>query len=114
MFSKCSKLLAAAVAVLLVGSTVALAAEEIASGTIQQMNMREGTLALKSEDGRIIELTAPRTLLNELQTGDAVEVNTSGDYVTGIIMKGEPPAVQPGGSYQRPGSGAMSISPRVQ
>ena len=112
MFSKLSKLLTAAVAVLLVGSTVALAAAEVVSGTIQQMNIREGTLTLRSADGQTVELTAPAVLLHEVQIGDAVEVNTSGDYVTRIIMKGEPPAVQPGGSYQWPG--ASSIPLRVQ
>jgi hypothetical protein len=112
MFSKLSKRLAAAVAVLLVGSTVALASEEIVSGTIQQMNTRAGTLTLKSEDGRLVELSAPWTLLNDLQTGDAVEVNTSGNYVTKVIMKGDPPAVQPSGPYQRPG--APSVLPRIR
>ena len=109
MCAKLSKLLAAACVVLVVVSTVALAAEETVSGMIQQMNTKEGTLTLRSEDGRIVELTAPATLLNELQTGDAVEVRTSGNYVTGIIMKGEPPAVQPSGSYQRPGEPSMPL-----
>ncbi|HEY7495923.1 MAG TPA: hypothetical protein VIH59_33080 [Candidatus Tectomicrobia bacterium] len=112
MFSKFSKRLAAAVAVLLVGSTVALASEEIVSGTIQQMNTRAGTLTLKSEDGKLMELSAPGTLLNDLQTGDAVEVSTSGDYVTRVIMKGDPPAVQPGSPYQRPGT--ASALPRIR
>ena len=113
MFGKLSKLLAAAVAVLLVGSTVVLAAEEVVSGTIQQMNTSQGTLILRSNDGQTVELTAPAVLLHELQTGDAVEVSTAGNYVTGIIMKGDPPAVQPSGSYQWPGPGAPSIPPRV-
>jgi hypothetical protein len=113
MFGKLSKLLATAVAVLLVGSTVVLAAEEVVSGTIQQMNTSEGTLTLRSEDGRLVELTAPWTLLRDLQAGDAVEVGTAGQYVTRIIMKGNPPAVQPSGSYQWPAPGAPSIPPRV-
>jgi hypothetical protein len=99
MFYKLSKLLAAAFAVLFIVSTVALAAEETVSGTIQHMNVQEGTLTLRSEDGKIVELTAPANLLHELQTGDAVEVRASGKYVTEIIMKGDPPAVQPSGVY---------------
>ena len=99
MFGKLSKLLAAACAVLFIVSTVALAAEETVSGTVQQMNTQAGTLTLRSTDGKTVELTAPVGLLHELQTGDAVEVRASGKYVTEIIMKGDPPAVQPSGSY---------------
>jgi hypothetical protein len=115
MFYKFSKLLAAACAVLFIVSTVALAAEETVSGTVQQMNARQGTLTLRSQDGKTVELTAPATLLNDLQTGDAVQVRTSGNRVIGIIMKGDPPAVQPvqpDGAYQRPGG--PSMPPRVQ
>src|SRR5437899_12547716 len=95
MFYKLSKLLAAAFAVLFIVSTVALAAEETVSGTIQQMNAKQGTLTLRSEDGKTVELTAPAALLHELQTGDAVELRALGKYVIGINMKGEPPAEQP-------------------
>jgi hypothetical protein len=99
VFYRLRTLLAAAFVVLFIVSTVALAAEETVSGTVQQMNMKEGTLSLRSEDGKTVELTAPPSLLHELQTGDAVEVRTSGNEVTRIIMKGAPPAVQPSGSY---------------
>jgi hypothetical protein len=99
MFGKLSKILAAAFAVLLVVSTVALAAAETVSGTIQQLNATEGTLTLRSEDGKTVELVTPVGLLHELQTGDAVELRASGKYVLEIIMKGDPPAVQPSGSY---------------
>jgi hypothetical protein len=107
MFGKLSKLLATAFALLLIVSTMALAAEErtagtTESGTIQEMNVQAGTLTLRSESGRTVELTAPTDLLNNLQTGDAVEVRTSGNRVIAINMKGDPPAVQPGGSWQQP------------
>ena len=46
MFGKLSKLLAAVFAVLFIVSTVVLAAEETVSGTIQQMNAKDGTLTL--------------------------------------------------------------------
>jgi hypothetical protein len=117
MFSKFSKLLAAACAVLFVVSTAALAAEEIVSGTVQHMSVSDGTLTLRSEDGRIVELTAPGALLHDLQTGDAVEVSTSGKRVTRVITKGAPPAVQPmqpDGSSQRPGPREPSMPPRAR
>ena len=113
MFGKRSKLLAAAFAVLFIVSTVALAAEETVSGTIQQMNAKEGTLTLRSEDGKTMELTAPPALLNDLQTGDAVEVRASGKHVIGINMKGAPPQLmQPRGVAQRPAFGGPVVPPR--
>jgi Cu/Ag efflux protein CusF len=120
MFSKRSTLLATAFAVLFVVSTLPLAAQETTSGTVQgtvqQMDAKAGTLTLRSEDGRMVELTAPATLLHDLQTGDAVEVRTSGNQVTTITMKGAPPAVQPmqpDGSYQRSGPREPSMPPRT-
>ncbi|HEY7493070.1 MAG TPA: hypothetical protein VIH59_18405 [Candidatus Tectomicrobia bacterium] len=118
MLSKYSKLLATACTVLLIVATVALAAEETGSqtvsGTIQQMNTKEGTLTLKAENGKTMELTAPPMLLNDLQTGDAVEVRTSGNHVTRINMKGDPPAVQPTAPSQRPGTGESGMPPRYR
>jgi hypothetical protein len=100
--------------VLCIVSAVALAAEETVSGTVQQMNTATGTLTLRSEDGKTVELTAPPALLHELQTGDAVEVSTSGNEVTRILMKGAPPAVQPSMPDQRPRPADPVVPPRSQ
>jgi hypothetical protein len=52
-------------------------------------------------------------LLNDLQPGDAVEVRTSGQHVTGLNMKGAPPQLmQPSGSAQRPSFGGPVVPPR--
>jgi hypothetical protein len=97
MFYKLSRLLAVAFAVLFIASTVALAAEESLMGTVQSVNTKEGTLTLKSEDGKTVELKAPAALLTGLQTGDAVEVRASGQQATMINKMGV------GGTPQRPG-----------
>jgi nitrous oxidase accessory protein NosD len=113
MFSKRSRLLVAALAVLCMMSTVPLAAEEVLSGTVQQANAPAGTLTLRFVDGKTVTLTAPVSLLNDLQPGDAVEVRTSGQLVTGLNMKGAPPQLmQPSGVSQRPGFGGLVVSPR--
>jgi hypothetical protein len=41
-------------------STVSLAAAEVLSGTVQQVNAHEGTLTLRFVDGKTMELTAPK------------------------------------------------------
>jgi hypothetical protein len=97
MFYKLSKLLAVTFAVLFMISTAALAAEQSLTGTVQAVNAREGTLTLKSEDGKTVELQAPVALLTGLQTGDAVQVSASGNKATMINKMGV------GSTPQRPG-----------
>jgi len=98
MFYKLSRLLAVTFAVLFMVSTVALAAEESLTGTVQSVDTREGTLTLKSEDGKTVELKAPAALLTGLQAGDAVEVRASGKQATMINKMGVG-----GTTPQRPG-----------
>jgi hypothetical protein len=113
MFYKLSRLLAVAFAVLFITSAVALAAEESLSGTVQSVNAREGTLTLKSEDGKTVELQAPAALLTGLQTGDAVQVRASGKQAT-MIHKREAMPQRPGmDSPQRPGQSSQPM-PRPQ
>jgi hypothetical protein len=114
MFSTRSRLLVAALAVLLSLSTAPLAAAEGLSGTVQQVNASEGTLTLRFVEGTTVTFTAPTALLNDLYTGDAVEVWTSGQRVTRLYMKGAAPQIiQPGGTSQRPGFGGPVVPPRV-
>jgi hypothetical protein len=101
MFYKLSRLLAVTFAVLFIVSNVALAAEESLAGTVQSVNARAGTLTLKSEDGKTVELQAPAALLTGLQTGDAVEVRASGKQATMINKMGV------GGAPQRPGQSSQ-------
>jgi Cu/Ag efflux protein CusF len=103
MFYKLSRLLAVAFAVLFMVSTVALAAEESLSGTVQSVNAREGTITLKSDDGKTVELKAPAALLTDLQAGDAVEVKASGKQATMINKMGAMPRRPGMDSPQRPG-----------
>jgi len=102
MFHKLSRILTAALVGLFVVSTVALGggAEKAMSGTIQEVNREEGTITLKSMDGKTVELEAPAALLTGLQAGDAVEVRATGDQVTSIKQKGN--AQQPGTSDMQP------------
>jgi hypothetical protein len=113
MFAWLSRFLVAALAVLCLMSPVLLAAEEVLSGMVQQVNAPTGTLTLRFVDGKTVELTAPASLLNSLQMGDAVEVRISGRYVTGLNMKGAPPQLmQPSGISQRFGFGGPVVPPR--
>lgn len=114
MFSKRSRLLVAALAVLFSMSTASLTAAEVLSGTVQQVNAPEGMLSLQLVEGTTVTLTAPTALLNDLYTGDAVEVRTSGQRVTGLHMKGAAPQIlQPGGAPQRLGFGGPVVPPRA-
>ncbi|HEY7494795.1 MAG TPA: hypothetical protein VIH59_27305 [Candidatus Tectomicrobia bacterium] len=106
MFAQRRSFLVAAFAVLFIMCTVPLAAEEVLSGTVQQVNMPAGTLTLRFVDGKTMAFTAPAALLNDLHTGDAVEIRAAGQQVTGLNMKGAPPQLmQPSGVSQRPGFG---------
>jgi hypothetical protein len=111
MFYKLSKLLAVAFAVLFVVSSVALAAEESLKGTVQSVNAREGTLTLKSEEGKTVEFQAPAALLTGLQTGDAVEVRASGKQATMINKMGAGSTPQRPGQSSQPGGMPRSEEP---
>ena len=102
MFYKLNRLLAVTFAVLFIVSTVALAAEESLSGTVQSVNAREGTITLKSDEGKTVELKAPAALLTDLQAGDVVEVKASGKQATMINKMGATPR-RPGQSSQPSG-----------
>jgi hypothetical protein len=113
MLSKRSRLLVTTLAVLCLLSTMPVAAAELLSGTVQQVNMREGTLTLSLVDGRTVELTASASLLNDVQTGDAVEIQALGQHAMVLYMKGAPPQlIQPGGFSQRPAFGGPVVPPR--
>jgi hypothetical protein len=113
MFYKLSRLLAVAFAVLFIASTVALAAEESLSGTVQSVNAREGTITLKSDNGKTVELKAPAALLTDLQAGDAVEVKAAGNQATMINKMGATPRRPGTETPQRPGQSSQPM-PRSQ
>lgn len=75
-------------AVLLVTSTLGLAANTAMSGTLQNVDAQRGRITLKSDEGKTVELQAPASLLTGLQAGDAVEVRMSGEQATSIHKQG--------------------------
>lgn len=77
-------ILAVALALLLVASVVALAAEETVSGTVENVDPQQGRMILRAEEGKVMELRAPADLLTGLQNGDAVEVKLTGQRATFI------------------------------
>jgi hypothetical protein len=85
-----------ALTALFVASTLTLAADTKVSGTIQAVDMQKGFITLRSEDGDIVDLRAPTELLAGLQTGDVVEVKTSGRAVTEVSKKESTQRSRPG------------------
>jgi hypothetical protein len=79
--------LVVALTALFVVSTLALAADTKMTGTIQDIDGQKGFITLRSEDGGVVDLRAPTELLAGLQTGDMVEVKTSGRTVTEVSKK---------------------------
>jgi hypothetical protein len=77
-------------------SALVLAADTKLSGTIQDVNMQKGFITLRSEDGDIIDLRASPELLAGLQTGDVVEVKTSGKTVMEVSKKKSARQSRPG------------------
>ena len=99
-------------AVLLIASAVALAAEVTMSGTVQNVDPDEGRLMLSSEAGNTVELHAPADLLTGLQNGDAVEVKVSGRTATFIRRhEGVPQRPDMGGALQLQPPDGRSKSP---
>lgn len=68
--------------VLCIACAVALAAEDILSGTVQNVDPHQGRLTVRAGEDHIVELRAPAELLPGLQNGDAVEVTRSGRHAT--------------------------------
>src|SRR5262245_3738935 len=106
MYRTLRSLVAVALAALFVASAVALAAEETVSGTVQNVDPKQGRMILRADESRTMELRAPGELLIGLQDGDAVEVKISGQQAT-FIQKQE-------GVPQRPDSGgALRLQPPI-
>src|SRR5262245_3693955 len=98
-------ILAVALALLLVASAVALAAEETVSGTVENVDPQQGRMILRAEEGKVMELRAPADLLTGLQNGDAVEVKLSGQRAT-FIQRQE-------GVQQPYTGGALRLQPPI-
>ncbi len=77
-------ILTVVLALLLVASAVARAAEDTVSGTVENVDPQQGRMILRAEEGKVMELRAPADLLTGLQNGDAVEVKLSGQRATFI------------------------------
>jgi hypothetical protein len=69
---------------LCLASAVALAAEDTLSGTVQNVDPRQGRLIVSVQKDHVVELRAPTELLTGLQVGDVVEVRRSGQQATEI------------------------------
>ena len=103
MFQRYRTLLLVALTILCAASALALAAEGVLSGTIQNVDPRQGRLTVRTGEDSVVELRAPAELLTGLQTGDAVDVRRSGQQVT-LIHRHE--------GVQRPElGGALRLQP---
>jgi hypothetical protein len=101
------KILTVALAVLCVTSAVALAADSILAGTVQNVDPQQGRITVRAGEDNVVELRAPAELLIGLQSGDAVEVKRSGQQATFIKRQQE--------SGQRPEfGGALQLQPPVE
>ena len=106
MYRTLHKTMIVALAILCVASTVARAADETLSGTVQNVDPQQGRLTVKAGEDNIVELRAPAELLTDLQSGDVVEVKRSGQQAT-FIRRQE--------GMQRPGvGGALRLQPPVE
>ena len=100
------KTMIVALAILCVAFTVARAADETLSGTVQNVDPQQGRLTIKAGEDNVVELRAPAELLTDLQSGDVVEVKRSGQHAT-FIRRQE--------GMQRPGiGGALRLQPPVE
>ena len=79
---KLSRILVVVFALVIAMSSVALAGSM--AGTVTGVNTEKGTITLQAKNGKSVELQAPAEMLAELQTGDVVEVKTSGNKATDI------------------------------
>jgi hypothetical protein len=110
MFRILRKTLTGALAVLCVASAVALAAEGTLSGTVQNVDPRQGRIIVKAGEDNIVELRAPADLLTGLQTGDVVEVRRSGQQATFIRRQEGVQRPEIGGALQLQPPGEMPKS----
>ena len=88
MFRTLRKTLTIALAILCVTSVLALAADGTLSGTVQNVDPRQGRLTVKAGEDTVVELRAPAALLIGLQNGDVVDVTRSGQHATVIRWRG--------------------------
>jgi Cu/Ag efflux protein CusF len=100
------KTMGVALAILCVAFTVARAADETLSGTVQNVDPQQGRLTVKAGEDNVVELRAPAALLSDLQSGDAVEVKRAGQHAI-FIRRQE--------GVQRPDiGGALRLQPPVE
>ena len=84
MFRTLRKALTAALSVLCVTSALALAADGTLSGIVQNVDPQQGRITVRAGEDNVVELHAPAELLIGLHSGDAVEVQRSGQQATFI------------------------------
>ena len=71
MYRKFTKILACALAVLFVTSTLALAAGQKMTGTV--VAVEKDVVNIKGADGKTYQIEAVKVVAEDLKTGDAVE-----------------------------------------
>jgi len=107
MFHTLRKNLTAALVMLCVTFALALAVDGTLSGTVQNVDPQQGRITVRAGEDNVVELRAPAELLIGLHSGDAVEVQRSGQQATFIKRQQE--------SGQRPDiGGALQLQPPVE
>ena len=100
------KTMRVALAILCVACTVARAADDTLSGTVQNVDPHQGRLTVTAGEDHVVELRAPAALLHDLQSGDVVEVKRAGQHATFIRRQD---------GVQRPDiGGALRLQPPVE
>ena len=81
--------------------TMALAADDLISGTVQNVDPQQERITVRVGEDKVLELRAPSELLIGLKSGDAVEVKKSGQQATFIKRQQESgPRPELGGALQ--------------
>lgn len=107
MLRTLAKTLTVALALLGLMSPVALAADDLLSGTVQNVDPQQGRITVRVGEDRVLELHAPAELLIGLKSGDAVEVKKSGQQARFIKRQQE--------SGPKPDlGGALQLQPPVE
>ena len=106
MFRTLRQAMPVALAILCIVFTVTRAADATLLGTVQNVDPQQGRLTVKAGEDHVVELRAPAELLTDLQSGDVVEVQRSGQQAT-YIRRQE--------GRQRPDlGGALQLQPPVE
>ena len=87
-------------AILCVVFSVARAADETLSGTVQHVDPQQGRLTVTAGEDHVVELRAPAALLHDLQRGDVVDVKSAGQHATCMRRQDGVPRPDIGGALR--------------